>query len=55
MCAYRYVWDNLHLLVIDTSLKWNLAAMVTPLKLFVWDGVLAWCLAWFSLVLAKSS
>ncbi len=53
MGACRYVWDNLHLLVIDTPLKQNLAAMVTPLKPFVWDGVLAWCLTWFSLVLAK--
>jgi len=32
----------------------NFVAIVTPLKLLL-DGVLAWCLALFSLVLAKSN
>lgn len=47
--------DHIHLLVIDTPLKQNLDAIVTPLTLFVWNGVLAWCLALFSPVLAKSN
>lgn len=54
-CVSVDVLGNLHLLVIDTPLKQNLDAIVTPLTLFVWNGVLAWCLALFSLVLAKSN